>query len=89
MYDLCTIYIVQTFFRYLICTDVLRKGCRARATIPGSGDLNQLRITTPHNHPPDAHAGEKIAFLSKLKSAVNAMPGRLTDIYSGIAELYI
>lgn len=82
------IHIMQTFFRYLGCAEYTRLGCKARAALPRSGDIRQIRINIPHNHPPDVNAAEKSAFLSKLKDAVNIIPGPLRAVYKGIAELY-
>lgn len=67
----------------------MRLGCKGRAVIPYDDDVTQLRITVPHNHPPDIYALEKKEFFTQLRSAVTVMPGTLKNIYNQIAELYI
>ncbi|XP_057667837.1 protein tramtrack, beta isoform-like isoform X3 [Diorhabda carinulata] len=58
--------------RYLGCAEHKKSGCRGRATIPVDGWINELKITKPHNHPPDLNAEEKEDFLKELKCAIRS-----------------
>lgn len=62
-------------------------GCKARAVIPANCGIDKLRISRPHNHPPDANVEEKEAFLMHLKSAVNTFPGTLKNAYDIVASM--
>lgn len=75
--------------RYLGCAEVKRNGCRARAIIPVNGTPNQLRVTQPHNHPPDDNAEEKEEFIKRLKEASRTIPGTLKNVYETISFLYV
>ncbi|XP_025830730.1 uncharacterized protein LOC112904587 [Agrilus planipennis] len=75
--------------RYLGCAEFKRAGCRARASIPVGGTLDQLKVTKPHNHPPDINAEERYEFVKELKSAVRSMQNAtLKKVYETIAEIY-
>lgn len=67
----------------------MKNGCKARAIIPVDGDIEQLRITRNHNHPPDENAEEKEEFLKQLKVAVKSMPGSMKKIYDNMAQMYV
>jgi hypothetical protein len=76
--------------RYLGCAEHKRSGCRGRATIPVGGTLSMLKMTQPHNHPPDVNAEEKDAFIRELKNAVrsNSMEkATLKKVYETVAEV--
>lgn len=66
-----------------------KAGCRARAILPPSGSPDKLRITNPHNHPPDENATEKEEFLKSLNAAASSIPGSLKVIYDNVAVLYV
>jgi hypothetical protein len=75
---------------YLGCAEHKRSGCRGRATIPVGGTLSMLKMTQPHNHPPDVNAEEKDAFIRELKNAVrsNSMEkATLKKVYETVAEV--
>ncbi|CAH2013229.1 unnamed protein product [Acanthoscelides obtectus] len=77
--------------RYLGCAEHKKNGCRGRATIPVNGTVEQLKVTKPHNHPPDQMAEEKESFLKELKKAVrsDAMEGAtLKRVYEGVSEAF-
>ncbi|XP_008198840.1 protein tramtrack, beta isoform isoform X1 [Tribolium castaneum] len=77
--------------RYLGCAEHKKSGCRGRATIPVGGTLSMLKMTQPHNHPPDVNAEEKDAFIKELKNAVrsNSMEkATLKKVYETVAEVY-
>ncbi|XP_063907066.1 protein tramtrack, beta isoform-like isoform X7 [Zophobas morio] len=77
--------------RYLGCAEHKRSGCRGRATIPVGGNLKMLKMTQPHNHPPDVNAEEKDAFIRELKVAVrsNSMEkATLKKVYETVAQVY-
>lgn len=76
--------------RYLGCADHRKSGCRGRATLPVGGTVDQLRITQPHNHPPNLTAAEKDMFIKELRKAVVSSSMEkmsLKMIYETIAEL--
>ncbi|XP_049821077.1 modifier of mdg4 isoform X5 [Aethina tumida] len=77
--------------RYLGCAEHKKSGCRGRATIPLHGTLDQLKMTQPHNHPPDVNAEEKEAFLKGLRKAVRSTSmqhATLKKVYDTLAEVY-
>ncbi|CAH0552590.1 unnamed protein product [Brassicogethes aeneus] len=77
---------------YLGCAEHKKSGCRGRATLPLHGNNDQLRLTQPHNHPPDVNAEEKEAFLRGLKKAVRSAPmqnATLKKVYDTLAEVYL
>lgn len=73
--------------RYLGCAEIKRNGCRARAIMPVGASVEELRVTKPHNHPPDENAEEKEEFLKQLKSASRSMPGSLKKVYDNISVM--
>lgn len=64
-----------------------RAGCRARAILPVGETTDHLRLTKPHNHPPNENAAEREEFINHLKTASRMMPGSLKKIYDNIASL--
>ncbi|KAF7275381.1 hypothetical protein GWI33_011808 [Rhynchophorus ferrugineus] len=73
--------------RYLSCAEFRRTGCRERATILLSNDVDNLRVTQAHNHPPDMWAMERLTFLTALKSAVRTMEtATMKKVYETVAE---
>ncbi|GJQ69399.1 hypothetical protein Trydic_g6514 [Trypoxylus dichotomus] len=75
--------------RYLGCSELRQLGCRGRATIPVNGDPTQLKLTHPHNHPPDLYAEEKVTFVKELRRLVQQMEQcTLKQVYETVAELY-
>ncbi|XP_072393808.1 uncharacterized protein [Diabrotica undecimpunctata] len=77
--------------RYLGCAEHKKAGCRGRATIPVGGWINELKMTRPHNHPPDINAEEKEAFLKELKSAVRSESmanATLKKVYETVATAF-
>ncbi|CAG9832650.1 unnamed protein product [Diabrotica balteata] len=77
---------------YLGCAEHKKAGCRGRATIPVGGWINELKMTRPHNHPPDINAEEKEAFLKELKSAVRSESmanATLKKVYETVATAYL
>ncbi|RZC37906.1 FLYWCH domain containing protein [Asbolus verrucosus] len=83
---------MQQTVSYLGCAEHKRSGCRGRATIPVGGSLNMLKMTQPHNHPPDVNAEEKDAFVRELKNAVRSHSMEkvtLKKVYETVAEVYM
>lgn len=81
-------YKLEIYFRYLGCSELRRSGCRGRATLPVNGDSTQLKLTHPHNHPPDLNAEEKVTFMKELKRLVKQMNQcTLKHVYETVAEL--
>ncbi|KAF5273470.1 hypothetical protein FQA39_LY07487 [Lamprigera yunnana] len=74
--------------QYLACAEIKRSGCRARAILPVGMSYSHLRLTHPHNHPPNENAEEREDFVIHLKQAVRSMPGSLRKVYDTIAILY-
>ncbi|KAJ8919040.1 hypothetical protein NQ315_016946 [Exocentrus adspersus] len=77
--------------RYLGCAEHKRSGCRARAMIPVDGLIHELKVTQPHNHPPDLNAEEKDAFIKELKAGVRSVSmenATLKKVYDTIAEVF-
>ncbi|KAI4457473.1 btb domain transcription factor [Holotrichia oblita] len=76
--------------RYLGCSELRRSGCRGRATLPVNGDSTQLKLTHPHNHPPDLNAEEKVTFMKELRRLVKQM-GKCTlkHVYETVAEFLV
>ncbi|KAK5650916.1 hypothetical protein RI129_001945 [Pyrocoelia pectoralis] len=75
--------------RYLGCIENKKVGCHGRATLPLHGTSDQIKITQPHNHPPDSTAEEKYTFYKQLKAAVRSMESStLKNVYETVAELY-
>lgn len=64
-----------------------RLSCRARAIMPVTGSAKDIRVTKPHNHPPNEIAEEKEQLLKQLKAAVHSMPGSLKVVYDNVALL--
>ncbi|XP_018573583.1 protein tramtrack, beta isoform isoform X4 [Anoplophora glabripennis] len=77
--------------RYLGCAEHKKSGCRGRATIPVGGFIHQLKVTQPHNHPPDFNAEERDAFIKELKAAVRSVSmenATLKKVYETVAEVF-
>lgn len=75
---------------YLGCAEHKKSGCRGRATIPVGGFIHQLKVTQPHNHPPDFNAEERDAFITELKAAVRSVSmenATLKKVYETVAEV--
>lgn len=76
--------------RYLRCLEYKRLGCHARAVIPSQGSVNELKVSTPHNHPPDFAAEEKIIFMRELKELVISQPTEsLRMVYNKLRPKYV
>ncbi|XP_019880592.1 protein tramtrack, beta isoform isoform X7 [Aethina tumida] len=56
--------------RYLTCAKYGKTGCHGRATIPKNGAVSELKVTQPHNHPPDVTLAERESFYQNLKELV-------------------
>ncbi|CAG9822907.1 unnamed protein product [Phaedon cochleariae] len=74
---------------YLGCSEHKKSGCRGRATMPVGGDIGDLIMRSPHNHPPDVNAEEKEEFVKELKYAVRSdslANASLKKVYETVAE---
>ncbi|KAJ8968834.1 hypothetical protein NQ317_005302 [Molorchus minor] len=69
-----------------------KSGCRGRAIIPVGGGIETLKITQPHNHPPDPNAEEKDLFLRELKAMIqlpNMQYATLKQVYETVAGIIL
>ncbi|CAH2013231.1 unnamed protein product [Acanthoscelides obtectus] len=66
-----------------------RLGCHARAAMPATGTIQDIKVLKPHNHPPDYAAEEKIVFVRELKTVALKNPNvPIRTIYTTLSEVY-
>lgn len=82
--ELITLFIA---YRYLACAELKRIGCHGRAIMPVQGTEDDVRITKPHNHPPDGNAEERECFVAHLREAARSSPGSLKKVYDNVAMM--
>ncbi|GJQ69404.1 hypothetical protein Trydic_g6519 [Trypoxylus dichotomus] len=84
-----TVMLHPKILRYLVCSKYLSAGCRGRAVLPVNAEHNRLRITQPHNHPPDNTVAEKYDFFKRLKLAVQRLPNaQLKTVFDEVVQFY-
>ncbi|KAF7275742.1 hypothetical protein GWI33_011314, partial [Rhynchophorus ferrugineus] len=76
--------------RYYTCSEYKHLVCKARASLPDGGSLDDLVLTIPHNHPPKLEADKKVEFVRFIKQFIlkGGHQTTLRDIYNLAVEVY-
>ncbi|XP_076252132.1 uncharacterized protein LOC143191191 isoform X7 [Rhynchophorus ferrugineus] len=77
--------------RYYTCSEYKHLVCKARASLPDGGSLDDLVLTIPHNHPPKLEADKKVEFVRFIKQFIlkGGHQTTLRDIYNLAVEVFL